>query len=111
MMTSSTETFSALLALCEGIHRSPVDFPHKGKTLIFSLICAWTDRWANNQNADELRRHRDHYNVTVMIIKINKMPPNSDKTNSIMNDSTLQLSLCYLQNDRVKTKPLCLSLQ
>ena len=25
------ETFSALLALCEGIHRSPVDSPHKGQ--------------------------------------------------------------------------------
>ena len=30
------------------IHRSPVNAPHKGqwrRTLIFSLICAWTDGW------------------------------------------------------------------
>ena len=36
------ETFSALLALCEGIHQSPVDSPHKGQwrwALMFSLIC------------------------------------------------------------------------
>ena len=39
------ETFSALLALCEGNHRSPVDSPHKGQwrgALMFSLICAWS---------------------------------------------------------------------
>ena len=37
------ETFSALLALCAGIHRSPVKSPHKGRwrgALMFSLICA-----------------------------------------------------------------------
>ena len=35
------ETFSALLALCEGNHQSPVDTPHKGQwrgALVFSLI-------------------------------------------------------------------------
>ena len=38
------ETFFALLALCEGIHRSPVDSLHKGQwrgALMFSLICVW----------------------------------------------------------------------
>ena len=38
------ETFSALLALVQGIHRWPVNSPHKGQwrgALIFSLICAW----------------------------------------------------------------------
>ena len=43
------ESFSALLALCEESHRSPVDSPHKGQwrgTLMFSLICAWTNSWA-----------------------------------------------------------------
>ena len=31
-----------------GIHRSPVNFPHKGQwrgALIFSLICAWINGW------------------------------------------------------------------
>ena len=35
-----------------GIHRSPVNSPHKGQwrgALIFSLICAWTKGWVNNR--------------------------------------------------------------
>ena len=41
-----------------GIHRLPVDSPHKGKwrgALMFSLICAWTNDWTNNQDAGDLR--------------------------------------------------------
>ena len=29
--------------------------------LMFSLICTWTNGWANNQDAGDLRRHRAHY--------------------------------------------------
>ena len=35
-----------------GNHRSPVDFPHKVQyrgALMFSLICAWSNGWANNR--------------------------------------------------------------
>ena len=47
---------------------SPVDSPHKGHwTLMFSLICAWTNGWANHRDAGDLRRHRADYDVTVMI--------------------------------------------
>ena len=63
------ETFSALLALCEGNHFSPVDSPHKGQwrgALMFSLICSWTYGWANNRDAGDLRRHRTHHEVTVI---------------------------------------------
>ena len=63
------ETFSALLTLCVGIYRSPMNSPHKGQwrwTLMFSLICAWTNGWVNNRDASDLRRHRAHYDVTVM---------------------------------------------
>ena len=35
--------------------------------LMFSLICAWANGWANNQDASDLRPHRNHYDVTVMI--------------------------------------------
>ena len=52
------ETFSALLAICEGNHRSPVNSPHKGQwrgTLIFSLICAWINGCINNHEAGDLR--------------------------------------------------------
>ena len=67
------ETFSALLDLCAGnppgIHRSPVDSPHKGQwrgSLMFPLICAWTTGWANHKGAGDLIRHRARYDVTVM---------------------------------------------
>ena len=33
---------------------------------MFSLICAWINGWVNNCNAGDLRRHRVHYDVTVM---------------------------------------------
>ena len=44
--------------------------PHKGQwhgALMFSLICAWTNGWANNRDSGELRRHCAHYDVTVMV--------------------------------------------
>ena len=51
-----------------GIHRSPVNSPHKGQwrgALMFSLICAWTNGWVNNRNSGDLRRHHAHYDLTV----------------------------------------------
>ena len=48
---------------------SPVNSPHKGQrreALMFSLICAWTNRWVNNPNAGDLNRYRAHYDVTVI---------------------------------------------
>ena len=39
-----------------GIHRSPVNSPHKGQwrgTLMYSLICAWINRWVNNREAGD----------------------------------------------------------
>ena len=46
------------------------DSPHKGqwcRALMFSLICAWTNSRANNQNAGDLGWHHDRYDVTVMM--------------------------------------------
>ena len=54
-----------------GIHRWPVNSPHKGKwrgALMFCMICAWINGWVNNSEAGDLRRHRAHYDVTAMII-------------------------------------------
>ena len=34
--------------------------------LMFSLICAWTNSWANNGYAGDLRRYRAHYDVIIM---------------------------------------------
>ena len=52
-----------------GIHLSSVDSPQKGQwrvALMFSLICAWTNCWANNRDAGDLRRHRVHHDITVI---------------------------------------------
>ena len=52
-----------------GIHRLPVNSPHKGQwrgALMFSLICAWIDDCINNREAGDLSHHHAHYDVTVM---------------------------------------------
>ena len=64
------ETFSALLALYAGNSPVPVISPHKGQwrgALMFSLIRTWINDWVNNREAGDLRRHRDHYDVIVMV--------------------------------------------
>ena len=65
------ETISVLLALCAG--NSPVSGESPSQTpvtVVFSLICAWTNGWVNNRNAGDLRRHCSHYDITVMRIHI-----------------------------------------
>ena len=50
-----------------GIHRSPVNSPHKGQprgALVFSLICVWIKGWINTREAGDLRRY---YDVIVMM--------------------------------------------
>ena len=52
-----------------GIHRSPVNSPHKGQwrgALMFSLICTRINGWVNNREAGDLRRYFAHYGITVM---------------------------------------------
>ena len=52
-----------------GIHRSPVNSPHKGqwrRALMFSLICVGINDWVNNREAGDLRCYRAHYDVIVM---------------------------------------------
>ena len=54
-----------------GIHRFPVNFPHKGQwhgALMFSLICVWINGCVDNREAGDLRRHRAHYDVIVMMV-------------------------------------------
>ena len=62
------ETFSALLALLRGNHRSPGKSPQRSVTWRFdvSLICVWINGWVNNGEAGDLRHHQAHYDVTVM---------------------------------------------
>ena len=47
----------------------PVNYTHKGQWLgasMFTFFCAWTNGWGNNRDAGDLRRHRAHYDGTVM---------------------------------------------
>ena len=63
------ETLSALLNLCAGINRSPVNSTHKDQwrgAWMFSLIWAWTNGCVNIRDAADLRRHRAHNDVIVM---------------------------------------------
>ena len=53
----------------QGIHRSPVNSPHKGQwpgALMFSLICIWIYSWVNNHEAGDLRCYHAHYDVIVI---------------------------------------------
>ena len=57
--------FPRYLPFVRGIHRS-----HKGQwrgALMLSLICAWINVWVNNRETGDLRRHRAHYDVIVMM--------------------------------------------
>ena len=68
-MTSSNRNIFHITGLLRWIHRSPVNSPHKGQlcgALIFPLIWAWTNRWTNNGEAGDLRRHHAHYDVIVI---------------------------------------------
>ena len=56
------KNFQRYLPLVRGIHRSPV----ARWLLMFSFICAWINGWVSNRDAGDLRRHRTHYDITVM---------------------------------------------
>ena len=70
MMSANGKKFPCYCPFVRRIQQSPLNSPHKGqwcRALMFSLICAWTNGWANNQDAGDLRRHHAHYDVTAMI--------------------------------------------
>ena len=63
------KTFPRNWPFVRGIHRFPVNSPHKDQwrgALMFSLICVWINDWVNNREAGDLRHYRAHYDVTVM---------------------------------------------
>ena len=69
--------FRRYWSFVRGIHRSPVNYPHKGQwrgALMFSLIYAWINCWVNNCEAGDSRRHRAHYDVIVMK-NTDRVPP------------------------------------
>ena len=82
------ETFSAWQALYA--EKSLVNFPHKGQwrmSLMFSLICTWTNHCAHNRDVGDLRLHGTHYDVTVMTSRW----PSSSGTRLLQNYMLFQL--------------------
>ena len=86
-MTSSMETFSASLALCEGNPPVAGGFPSQRPVMrsfdVF-LIWAWTNGWANNREAGDLRRHGTHCDIIVMIRMLVKRAESWIKTPSLI---------------------------
>ena len=63
-------TFPRNWPFVRGIHRSPVNSPHKGQwhgALMF-FICVWTNGSINTRDGGDLRRHHAHYGVIAMNI-------------------------------------------
>ena len=58
--------FSALLALCEGNHRLPVNSPHKDQWHGALIFYVHLNKRLSNPNVGDLRRHGVHCDVTVM---------------------------------------------
>ena len=61
--------FPRYWSFVRGIHRSPVNSPHKGQwrgALMLSLICVAINGCVNSREAGNMRRYRAHYDVTVM---------------------------------------------
>ena len=76
MMTSNGRIFRVTGLLC-GEFTGQRWIPLKGQwhgALMFSLICAWINRWVNNREAGDLRGYRTpHYDVNV--IDLGSSPP------------------------------------
>ena len=61
------EHFSALLALCAGIHRwIPLTKASDAERWCFLWSASWISGWVNNREAGDLRHHRNHYDVIAM---------------------------------------------
>ena len=70
MLTSWMKHFSRYWPLVRGIHRSPVNSPHKTEwrgALMFLWSAPWINGRVSNREAGDLTRHRAHYDVIVMM--------------------------------------------
>ena len=76
------ETFSALLAICAGNSMVTGEFPaQRPVPRSFGVFFDWINGWVNNREAGDLRRHRTHHDVTIMMNLLQKclqfIPPNN----------------------------------
>ena len=87
-----------------GIHRPPVNSSHKGQwrgALMFSLICTWINRWVNSRESGDLRHHRAHHEVIVIVGLTLRVPRQeysiSYTVNTILLVPWLRASPCHQQ--------------
>ena len=95
-----------------GIHRSPVNCPHKGQwrgALMFSLICPWTNGSVNNGEAGDLRRHRAHYDVIEMTKTFIPSIPQSNIIDLWNMYSSLGKCELFSMEHTYDTMPSCIS--
>ena len=90
MMTPSNENVFPITNrfFVSGNPRWPVDSPRKGQwrgALVFSSICVWTNGWANNRDAGDLRHHRAHHGVIKMKVNPNSTYHWENQTNARTN--------------------------
>ena len=55
------------------IHRSPVNSPHRCRwreALMYSLVRTWAGGWIHTRDGSDSRRHRVHYDVTVVMMRL-----------------------------------------
>ena len=65
------KTVAALWPFVRGVHRSPVNSPHKGQ---WRGALMFANNLANNRDASDLRHQHTHYDVSVMWVTwINKL--------------------------------------
>ena len=86
-----------------GIHRSPVNSPHKGQwrgALMFTLICVRINGWVNNCETGDLRRNRGHYDVIVMTFLIGNV------STGVVTRSALRCGACGESGKNVAAAPL-----
>ena len=101
--------FSHYWPFAREIHRSPVNSPQKGqwrRALMFSL-----NGWVNNRKAGDLRRHRTHYDITVIIeLQISIASILSYEEHIIMIAGKLETGLKIHTTDILLTSRHCLLL-
>ena len=96
--------FPSYWPFVRGIHRWPVNSPHKGQwrgALLFSLICTWINGWVNNRETCDLRRHRTHYDVIVTNIGKRKKcdilsSPKEWSPNYVFYFNYVEIPTCFL---------------
>ena len=87
------------------IHRSQMNSPHTSVARSFDvfLICARTNGWVHNPDADDLRPHRVHYYVILMQISLSwyrhcENVPECIPSAGLQLLNCIMLSSCIIQN-------------